>query len=60
MYLIRAWILCPEKYRKQCEKNCKVRTKFTLVLKVFWLKIFYDYVEVVHYAKGGVTWKQKK
>ena len=55
MYLIRAWILCPDKYRAKCTDCYKARTKFTLALKVFWLKVFYDYVEVVHYAKGGVV-----
>ena len=53
IYNIKAWIMCPPEYVNKCTKYCKARTKFTLALKVFFLQLFYDYVDVVE--EGGVN-----
>ena len=36
----------PARTQRKLHKILPSRNKFTLALKVFWLKLFYDYIEI--------------
>lgn len=57
MRRIHAWLLAPNE-KEECHKYFYCRTKVGFCLRLFWCKIFYDYIETNELVRLKRRWWQ--